>query len=205
MPVLRSQRIYMKMLTRFLPLLTTAALLVPVSVAQDVAVRVAVANPSRILQQMQETQDKNKALKDEQAKLTAEGQKKVEDMKALQEKLKFSAKGSKDYNEMTSKLLQMRVELQAWDEVKKAELTRQHKEEIKALFEKIEATITTIAQEKKIDLVVTDFGADIPEDLDPISPEDLHRLINSKNVLFTAKGVDISAEVTARLDAAYKK
>ena len=173
--------------------------------AQDAAVRIAVANPSRILQQMQETQDKNKALKDEQAKLTAEGQAKVEEMKTVQEKMKFSKKGTPDFNEKVNALSKMRVELQVWDETKKQELTRMHKEQIKALFEKIQATIAQIAAEKKIDLVLTDFGADLPEDLEGVSPEDLHRMINQKNILFTGKGVDISAEVTARLDAAYKK
>ena len=197
----------MKILTPFATsiLLCSATFLTGISRAEEGAGRIAVANPSRILQQMQETQDKNKALKDEQNKLTGEGQKKVEDIKVFQEKLKFSKPGTADYKESTNKLLQMRVELQVWDEVKKAELTRQHKEEIKALFEKIQVTIAQVALDKKIDLVITDFGVDLPEDLEAITPEDLHRMINQKNVLYAGKGVDISAEVTAKLDAAYKK
>ena len=186
--------------------LAVALLLAIPARAEDGAVRIGVANPSRILQQMKETLDKNKALKDEQTALSAEGAKKVEDIKAAQKKLQeFTARGTKDFKEGSAKLVQMRIELQAWDEVKKAELTARHKEEIKALFEKIQATIAEVAKEKKIDLVITDFGMDIPEDIESISPEDLHRLINQKNVLYMAKGVDISAEVTARLDAAYSK
>jgi Skp family chaperone for outer membrane proteins len=174
--------------------------------AADGSVRIAVANPSRILQQMQETQDKNKALKDEQAKLTAEGQKKVQDLKDLQDKRdKFTKKRTPEYNDQTNELLQKQVELQTWDQVKKAEMARQHKEDIKALFEKIQKAISEVAQEKKIDLVLTDFGAEIPDDVEALTPEQLHAMISQKNVLFSTPGLDISAEVIARLDATYKK
>jgi Skp family chaperone for outer membrane proteins len=202
------RNIHMKMYHKLaVSLLVLAGLAVArPAAAADSAIRIAVANPSRILQQMQETQDKNKALKDEQARLTTEGQKKVQDLKDLQDKRdKFSKKRSPEYNDQTNEILQKQVELQTWDQVKKAEMTRRHKEDIKALFEKIQKAISDVAQEKKIDLVLTDFGAEIPDDVESLTPEQLHAMISQKNVLYSAPGLDISAEVTARLDAAYKK
>ena len=174
--------------------------------AQDAATRIATANPSRILQQMQETQEKNKAMQAEQVTLNNEEKKRVDEIKDLGEQRdKFSKKGTPEYLEKSNQILQKRVDLQVWGELKKAELTRRHKEDIKALFGKIQQAIGQVAQEKKIDLVITDFGAEIPDDDDPLTPDQLHALIAQKNVLYTNKGVDISAEVTARLDAAYKK
>jgi Skp family chaperone for outer membrane proteins len=198
----------MKTSTRFVAsiMLLSGILFTGSALAEDGPMKIAVANPSRILQQMQETQAKNTALQQEQAGLAAENKKRIEDIEAAQDKLvKFSKKGTPDFNEQANKLLEMRVQLQVWGEMKKSELGRRHKEEIKALFEKIQATIAQIAQERKIDLVITDFSTDIPDDLDAVTPEQLHQMISQKNVLFTGKGVDISAEVTARLDAAYKK
>ena len=174
--------------------------------AEDGAVRIGVANPSKILQQMQETQEKNKAMQAEQVTLNAEEKKRLEEIKDLgEQREKFSKKGTPEYNEKSNQILAKRVDLQVWGELKKAELTRRHKEDIKALFGKIQQTIGQVAQEKKIDLVITDFGVDLPEDTDTVTPENLHAMIGQKNILYTNKGVDISAEVTARLDAAYKK
>ena len=199
----------MKLSMKFmLPALLAGLVLTSPARAQDAATRIAVANPSRIFQQMQETQDKNKTMEAERVTLNAEEQKRVQEIKDLRDPngpLKFLKKGTPEHDKKMNEIVQKTVELQAWGEVKKAELGRRHKEEIKAIFIKIQATIAQIAQEKKIDLVLTDFGAELPEDLDQVTPEQLHGMIAQKNVLFAAKGVDISTEVTARLDAAYKK
>lgn len=173
--------------------------------AQDGAVHVATANPSRILAQMKETQEKNETEKKERQQLDDQEKAKVKEIQDIKEQRdKFSKKNTPDWNEKTNQILTKSVELQTWVELKKAELTRRHKEEIKALFDKIQATIAQVAADKKIDLVIADYGTDFPEDLDALTPDQLHGLIRQKNVLFSAKGVDISADVTARLDASYK-
>ena len=165
------------------------------------------ANPSRILAQMQETKDKNASEQGERAKLDTEEKQKVAELQELKKQRdddKFHKKNSPEWNDATNKILEKSVQLQTWVELKKAELARRHKEEIKALFDKIQAAITQVAQDKKIDLIVADYGADLPEDLDTLTPDQLHALIRQKNVLFTNKGVDISDEVIIRLDRDYK-
>ncbi len=176
--------------------------------AEDGAARVATANPSRILSAMKKTIDKNASEQQERVALDAESKQKVaeiKDMEKARDESKAFPKGSKEYREATNKILEKTIQLQAWGELKKAELARRHKEEIKALFDEITAAIAQVAQDKKIDLVIADTSAEIPADLDSVTPEQLHGLIRQKNILYAnPKGVDISDEVIIRLDAAYK-
>jgi hypothetical protein len=65
--------------------------------------------------------------------------------------------------------------------------------------------VAQIAQERKIDLVIADYAVEIPEDLDSVQPDQLNAMLHQRQVLYAAKGVDITAEVIARLDAAYSK
>lgn len=173
--------------------------------AQEGAVRVATANPSKILSQMQETKVRNTALESERQDLATQEQAKVKEIQDMQKQMEFIKKGTAEYKEASGKILQKKIDLETWGKLKQADLTRRHKEGIKELVDKIDAAIAVIAAEKKIDLVIADFGVDFPEDLDTLTPEQLHALIRQKNVLFTGKGVDISADVVTRLDAAYKK
>ena len=197
----------MKLMTKFVvpALFLTALNFTSPSTAQDGAVHVAIANPSRILADMKETKEKNETEKKERQQLDDQEKAKVKEIQDIKEQRdKFSGKNTADWKTKTDQILTKSVELQTWVELKKAELTRRHKEEIKALFDKIQTTIAQVAADKKIDLVIADYGTDFPEDLDAVTPDQLHALIRQKNVLFSGKGVDISSDVTARLDAAYK-
>ena len=187
-------------------LLVTGLLAARPAAAQDGATRIATANLSRILSSMQETKDKNKAMEADRTNLNAQGQQKLKELQEMaKQRDDFLKKGTPDYNAKTNELLKNKIELQVWEELKKAEMNRRHKEEIKALVDKIEAAIAQVATEKKIDLVVADMGVQLPEDLEPLSIEQFHAILAQRNVLFTGKGVDISADVLAKLDAAYKK
>jgi Skp family chaperone for outer membrane proteins len=173
--------------------------------AQDAAVRVAVANPSKILSMMLETADLKKADAGEVQKLREQEEAKGKEIQAMKEQRdKFSKRGTPDYEKQTSDLIQKSVDARVWAEVQQAHLTRRNKEELRNLYNKIQAAVAQIAQERKLDLVLTDFGGDIPEDLDPITPERLQQIIQQKSVLFAGKNADISDDVIARLNAAYK-
>lgn len=196
----------MKLLTKLIApaLFLSAFTFAMPSLAEEGTMRVATANPSRILAQMKETQAKNKTEQTERQQLDEQEKAKVKEIQDIKEQRdKFSAKNTPDWKAKTDQILTKSIELQTWVELKKAELTRRHKEEIKALFDKIQDTIAKVAADQKIDLVIADYGTDFPEDLEAITPDQLHALIRQKNVLFIGKNVDISAIVTARLDAAY--
>jgi Skp family chaperone for outer membrane proteins len=168
-------------------------------------VRVAVANPGKILSALQESADMQKNEQAEISRLKEQEQSKgkaIQDLRGQRDK--FTKKGTPDWDKQTADLVQKSVEARVWAETEQARLTRRNKDQIKSLFEKIQAAVQQIAQERKIDLVVTDFGRDMPDDVDDITPDALRQLIAQKSVLYAAKGVDLSDDVIARLNAAYK-
>jgi Skp family chaperone for outer membrane proteins len=200
----------MKLLNKlFAPALVIAGLVAVAprfAAAEDGPTKIATVNPSKVLAQMQETQEKNKAEAAERQNLETQKKQKVEEIESMtKQRDAYYKKGTSEYKKSTNEILDKTINLQAWMELNKAQLARRHKEEIMALFDKIQSTTAQIAQEKKIDLVVADYGIEFPDDLDSVSPEALHAMIRQKNVIYTGKGIDISAEVTARLDAQYKK
>ena len=180
--------------------------LLPGSVRADGgATRIATANPAKIFQQMRETNDKKKAGAAELAALQTDAEAKAKEIDTMANILKTDyRKGTADYNTKMQEILKKRIDFQVWQELKKAEMARKGKEDTKAVFVKIQEAIAAVAAEKKIDLVITETNNDFPEDLDAVTPEQLQQILDRRNVLYAAKGVDISSEVTVRLDAAYK-
>lgn len=177
----------------------------PAAAQEAGAVHVAVANPSKILSALQETADLKKSEQGELSKLRDQEQAKAKEIQDLREQRdKFSKKGTADYEKQTADLVQKSVDARVWAEVEQAKLTRRNKEQTKSLYEKIQSAVAQVAQERKIDLVLADFGRDLPDDLDDITPDRLQQMIAQRSVLFANKGVDISEDVIARLNAAYK-
>src|SRR5438132_4347919 len=102
-------------------LIATVALARPAA-AQDGATRVATANPSKILAEMQETKDKNKAVAAEQESLKAQEEQKIKDIQNLKKQRdedKFHTKNSPEWKELTNQILKQGIELQTWGELKK--------------------------------------------------------------------------------------
>ena len=168
--------------------------------------KVATVNPQKVFDTMQETQEKKKAQNTEVKDLQAQEDQQLNEIKEMQKQRDATMrKGAPEYTSRTNEIMDKTIKLRVWHEVKNQELGRRHKEEVKALFDKIQATVAQIAQERKIDLVVADYAIEIPDDLDAVQPDQLNALLRQRQVLFAAKGVDITAEVIARLDAAYSK
>jgi Skp family chaperone for outer membrane proteins len=186
-----------------LALLVTAFAFAPARQAAAQDSKIGVANLSRIIQSMQEAQDRNKAKGDEVRRLDEEQKAKAMALDNLKKERENFKKDSPEYKERSEQLLQKSIEFQAWNDLKKVDLTRRQKDEVKSFYDKINAAIQQIATEKKLDVVLADFSVDIP-DLDQINPEQLQTIIRQKQVLFTAKGVDISDDVINRLNAQYK-
>lgn len=185
-------------------LIAATAAIAPARQAAAQDSKVGVANLSRIIQSMQEAQDKNKTKADELRRLDEEQKAKAQAIENLKKDRENFKKGSPEYAERNQQILQKSVELQSWNELQKLDLTRRQKDEIKSFYDKINAAIQQVATDKKLDLVIADFSVEIPPDLDTVNPEQLQQIIRQKQVLYTAKGVDISDEVINRLNAQYK-
>jgi Skp family chaperone for outer membrane proteins len=170
--------------------------------AQD-ATRVAVVNPARAFQEMQETKDLKAALENQRKQLEGEvngRQQKVKDLQAARDLLKPD---STQYQEADKNFMQEAIQFDTWSKITQAQLQGQQKQQMKVLFDTIVAATSQVAQQKNIDLVIADHRPDLPENLAAINVEQLRAILNGRNVLFSSSKVDISIAVIASLYSLY--
>lgn len=182
-----------------LTLLATAAL------AQDGAVRVAVCNPGKVWEKLDERTALESKLKSQQDQITGEAARRkqeVDDLKAQRDALKPE---SAQYQEKNKLWTEKTLEFEVWARLKQMELQRVQKEQIKALFQKIEEATREIAEEKKIDLVMAERRPEIPENIDPLTADELRARLSQRDVLYRNKNADITELVILRVNEKYAK
>jgi Skp family chaperone for outer membrane proteins len=191
---------------RYLPLCVAAVMLWPaLSRAQDAApTRIAIADPVRIFNDMQEKKDLKDKMEQEGAALAAvdkDKRTKVEDLKSARDQLNPT---SGQYAEREKEYLNARIDYQVWGQQQTAEAQRQQKLQLKKLYEKIQAATAKVAQKRGFDLVLAASLPPFPENLDEADPNQVRAIINQRNILYAHPRVDISPDVIAQLDADYK-
>jgi Skp family chaperone for outer membrane proteins len=171
--------------------------------AQD-APRIATVNPAKVFSEMQETKDLKQKMEADRKTITDEGQRRGQEVEDAKKRRALFNEGTDDYNKANKEWREKVIAAQAWQEMVKQELAGQQKQQMKSLFEKIEAATKEVATAKKIDLVLVDQKTEFP-DLDSINVDQLRGIINQRTVLFNNGRFDITNDVLAAVDAKYKK
>jgi Skp family chaperone for outer membrane proteins len=172
--------------------------------AQASISKVAIANPVKIFNDIQETNDLKARMQSDQKNIEAENlrrQTQLNDLKAQRDSLKPD---SPQYAEKNKALLDASIQYEVWGRLTNMEIQRQQKQQIKSLYDKIRGAIAEVAIKKNIELVLAEQGVDLPADLEQINMDQLKLLINQRNVLYSTQLVDISADVIATMDLKYK-
>ena len=175
----------------------------PVATAQD-GPRIAVVNPAKVFNEMQETKDLKQKMEADRKTITDEGQRRGQEVEDAKKRRALFNEGTDDFNKANKEYLEKVISAQAWQELIKADLQRQQKSQMKTLFEKIEQATKEVAEAKKLDLVLVEQKTDLPADLDQINVDQLRGLINQRSVLYSNGKFDITNDVLARVDAKYK-
>jgi Skp family chaperone for outer membrane proteins len=168
-------------------------------------VRVAVANAGRILVEMQETKELDAKIKAELANVKSIQNEKQQQLKDLEAQRNALRPESPQYQDRNRELIQKAIEFKVWADMTQSDMQRHQKQQMKLLFEKIQAGIAEVAAEKSFDVVIADQRTDFPSNLDDINVDQLRGLINQRIVLYAGAKVDITADVIARLDLKYSK
>ena|ERR1700733_1460632 len=166
--------------------------------------KIAVANPAKIFNELQETKDLKAKMDDDGKTLQstdAEKRQKLKDLQAARDTLK---EGTPQYDDQNKQLMQASVDYEVWNRLQTAELQRQQKMQIKNLFEKITAATGEIAKQRGIDLVISEEQPEFPDNIDQINVDQLRQIIAERNVLYDSGALDISSSVIASMDAKYK-
>ncbi|HEY7090647.1 MAG TPA: OmpH family outer membrane protein [Tepidisphaeraceae bacterium] len=186
------------MLLALSPLMTSSAH------AQAPVTKVAIANPVKIFNDIQETGDLKAKMEADRKTLEAtdlQKRTKLNDLKTARDALKPD---SPQYADRNKELLQASIDYEVWGRLTQADIQRQQKQQIKSLYDKITGVVAEVATKRGIDLVVAEQRPEFPPDLDQLNLDQLKLLINQRNVLFNTALVDISPEVITTMDAKYK-
>lgn len=186
-----------------LAIVLSLGLLVSAAMAAD-ATKVAIANPAKIFNDMQELKDLRAKMDSEKRLLDGVSREKEEKIKALQAARDALKSDTPQYQDKNSEYLKAAIEYKTWGELNQMNFQREQKLQLKAVYQKIETAIAEISKQKGYDLVIVDQRTDLPEDIDRLNIEQLRALINSRTVLYSSDKIDISADVLAMLDAKYR-
>ena len=192
-----------------LPVLMIAALvcMLPGSARaqQGQPTKVALANPARIFNEIQETRDLKVALENKRKQLEAtefEKRQKLKDLQTLRDQLKPDAP---QYAERNKDLFQASLEFEVWGRMQQLELQAEQKRQMISLYTKIKNAVAEVATAKGYDMVIAEQHPEFDQvNIDQLNVDQLRALINSDNVLYKAAHTDISADVIAAMDAKYK-
>ena len=101
--------------------------------------------------------------------------------------------------------MQALVDANVSTQVAQQELLRDQKLSTKAVVEKIVVVAKALATEKGYALIVTQVVPPdpTPDQFERLTPEQLNQLLSSRNVLYVDPSIDVTAEIVARMDAAY--
>ncbi|MFQ5589838.1 MAG: OmpH family outer membrane protein [Phycisphaerae bacterium] len=183
-------------------LLMTAALMpVGQSTATD-SVRVAVVDLPAVSEAYKKTSDL-------EAKFEAIRQKLNQQRDALRDRVDLTKRslqeelkpGTDAYRERRKQLALLEAELQFFMESESQRVEGDLARSLGHIFADIQETIRTVAKEKGIDLVVS---ADRMPDEPAESPTQVRQQILLQKVLYWSPQVDLTGEITARLNAKYK-
>src|SRR5438045_3964480 len=112
---------------------------VPASAQTQQPPRFVVANTIRVFNEMQETKDLQATLQQQARNLKVEDDRRrneLENIRTTRERFKAD---TPDFNSENQKLLKGSIEYQTWARLTQAELQRQQKQQMKMLFDKVEA------------------------------------------------------------------
>lgn len=181
-----------------------AAAPVSAQAASATPTKIAIVNPAKVFNDMQETKDLKTKLENERRSLEQAEQARRQRLQELQDQRNLLKPDAPQFAEKNRELQQAVVEFQVWGQMTKADVERNQKQQMKALYDKIVAATAQVAMTKGYDLVLADQRPEIPDVLDNVPMDQLRLLINGRNVLFASAGVDLTADVTAALDAQYR-
>ena len=184
-------------------LLLAAAAATP-ALAQQKPIRVAVIDPARVFNEMQETKELQSQVESELQQRGATAKEKEGELANLQNQRKAMRPDSPQIEEVNRQLMQKAMEYELWSKFTKADAERRHKNRMRSLFSKVEAATAEVAKQQGIDVVIAAQSPKLPDSLDGISIEQLRGALLSRDVLYASDAADVSSAVIALLDARYK-
>lgn len=175
----------------------------PLAGAQEAAIKMAVCNPGKVFDGMDEKRAVEEKMKNDRDKINLEVSRRRAEVEEIKKQLSELKPDSVQYKEKSQLLLQKAIDFEVWARLTEAELARAEKETIKSLFEKIREATKEVADSKKIDLVLAERRPDLSANTEKLTPDQLRQMINASDVLYSNEKADITGAVIMALNKKY--
>lgn len=166
------------------------------------SVKIAVCDPIKVLNQIQEGKDAMAKWKGEGDSLTDQATAKKSQLQSEQDALKLILPTSDDYESKVETFIQHQADAQAWLQAAQMNMARKQRTEEKTMFDKILKTIGDLAQAQGISVVVNGAHAEFPE-LDKMDANAFVQTILLHTALYADTKLDITQQVIIAMDKAY--
>jgi Skp family chaperone for outer membrane proteins len=164
---------------------------------EDGRIRIGVASMQQVFRDSRRVAGYMQRVQSERVQTEARLEKLDKEIQAEQAGLKTLVRGSSDYMSQLREILQKQAELQTEQEFYKQNMSAEKQRMTEQLYRDILEATQQVAKERRLDLV---FERSEPEF--PMSgPGELELAMGTHKVLYSGSCVDITAEVTSRIDA----
>lgn len=166
------------------------------------SVKIAVCDPIKVLNQIQEGKDSMAKWKQEGDSLTDQATAKKSQLQSEQDALELILPTSDDYETKVETFIQHQADAQAWLQAAQMNMARKQRTEEKTMFDKILKTIGDLAQAQGLSVVINGAHADFPE-LDKMDANAFVQTILLHTALYSDTKLDITQQVIIAMDKAY--
>lgn len=192
------------MIRRIVPLAVLAVFVATSAAWAQEAIKIGVCNAQKVLEGMDERKALEDKMKDEQSRLRAEAQRRSAEINDLKKEQSMLKPDSAQWADKQQEIEKKTIDFDVWARVTDLGITRRNKEQLRGLYQKIQDGAREVAEQKKLDLVVSEHRNVVPEgdDYEKMTIPQLRQLLGSNNVLYLNEKADIT---TAVLNAVNKK
>lgn len=183
-----------------IPAALTVMLFALPAAAQDM-IRVAVCNPAKVFEQIDERKAIETQVNGERERIKVDAQRRKLEIDEIRRQMGEVNPGSDLYKEKNQQLLQKAIEFDVWAKLTEQSLQRTEKELLRNLYDKIKDATKEVAESKQIDLVMSERQPDLSGNkIDAMTPDQVRAAIATTDVLYRNAKADITGDVVLLLN-----
>jgi len=163
--------------------------------------KIGVVDINKIFDKYEKRKDLDQQLKDMEVEYKDEIESKKKAMIDLSEETQLLDLGSEKRNKNMETLERKNVELEGYAKLAEKQLTKRYKDAFEKIYEEITKEVDAFGKENNYSLIIKKEDSDLQTN----QISDLQFKIGIRTVLYNSNRVDVTANITDRLNTRYKK
>jgi Skp family chaperone for outer membrane proteins len=166
-------------------------------------IKMGVCDPIGVFNKIQEGKDVQAKLREEIESLNNQAKVKKDQLDTEAEEIKLLVPTSDEFQSKMEKLTEDQADTQAWFQAAQVNLQRKQREEQKGLFDKIISTISQVAKDQGLTIVINSAHVDFPQEMDKMDPNAFVQMFLLHTCLYNDPSLDITDKVVIAMDKQY--